>query len=370
MNGTLVLDTTAYDLYRFNQSAAKEWENYKAHSSDFSLVNGQGYLYATKATQTLVFMGDAFNMGTAPVKVPLGHTEGKPLTGWNLVGNPFTVDAYVNRSFYTMNDEGTGLIPNAITDYQNTTIAPCTGIVVQATGVNDTITFSTTAPTQQSAGGNNGSLNIALSQVVEPIDPSLRGTKQSSIIDNAIITFSDGSELGKFYFGEQDANIYIPQGNEDYAIAYSDTQGEMPLNFKAHKSGEYTLTISAPLTSNFSTLTLIDNLTGANIDLLQTPSYTFTARTDDYASRFKLVFNGNNNDIDPEGNDDFAFIDGNGNIIVNGEGMVQIIDVTGRILVERKDAARHVSTANMTPGVYMLRLINGENIKTQKIVVK
>ena len=33
--------------------------------------------------------------------------------------------------------------------------------------------------------------------------------------------------------------------------------------------------------------------TGADIDLLQTPSYTFEARTTDNTSRFKLVFSVN-----------------------------------------------------------------------------
>jgi hypothetical protein len=37
-------------------------------------------------------------------------------------------------------------------------------------------------------------------------------------------------------------------------------------------------------------LHLIDNLTGADVDLLQMPEYTFTAKTTDYASRFRLVF--------------------------------------------------------------------------------
>ena len=67
-------------------------------------------------------------------------------------------------------------------------------------------------------------------------------------------------------------------------------------------------------------------------------------------------------------NEAFAFIS-NGNIIVNGEGTLQVIDVTGRILVSR-DAARHVSTSGMTPGVYVLRLINGDDVKTQKMVEK
>ena len=45
-----------------------------------------------------------------------------------------------------------------------------------------------------------------------------------------------------------------------------------------------------------------------------------------------------------------------------------VIDMTGRIIINR-DAAGHVSTNGMTPGVYVLRLINGEKIKTQKIIL-
>ena len=49
--------------------------------------------------------------------------------------------------------------------------------------------------------------------------------------------------------------------------------------------------------------------------------------------------------------------------------LLQIVDMTGRIILSR-DAARHVSTAGMTPGVYVLRLIEDDNVKTQKIVVR
>ena len=41
----------------------------------------------------------------------------------------------------------------------------------------------------------------------------------------------------------------------------------------------------------------------------------------------------------------------------------------GRIVVST-DVARNVSTSEMTPGVYALRLINGNNVRTQKIVIK
>lgn len=48
--------------------------------------------------------------------------------------------------------------------------------------------------------------------------------------------------------------------------------------------------------------------------------------------------------------------------------MLQIVDVTGRVLVCR-DAACHVSTNGMAKGVYVLRLIEGEKVRTQKIVI-
>ena len=94
-------------------------------------------------------------------------------------------------------------------------------------------------------------------------------------------------------------------------------------------------------------------------------TYTFEARTTDYASRFRLVFSICE---DANGDSAFAFIS-NGNIIVNGEGTLQVIDMTGRVVV-CTDAARNVSTDGMTSGVYVLRLINGDNVKTQKIVVR
>ncbi|MBQ1584260.1 MAG: T9SS type A sorting domain-containing protein [Prevotella sp.] len=63
----------------------------------------------------------------------------------------------------------------------------------------------------------------------------------------------------------------------------------------------------------------------------------------------------------------------NGQIIVTAadacNACLQVVDVMGRIVVST-DVARNVSTSEMTPGVYVLRLINGNNVRTQKIVIK
>lgn len=118
----------------------------------------------------------------------------------------------------------------------------------------------------------------------------------------------------------------------------------------------------------FDYLHLIDNLTGNDIDLLASPSYTFEAKSDDYASRFKLMFSAVDNDNE---NDDFAFIS-NGNLIVNSTGILQVIDVLGRQCYAKELSTDNcqLPIVNLPAGVYVLHLINGNNVKTQKIIIK
>ena len=335
-----------FDLYRLNPSNTT-WENYHTHTSEFNLVNGMGYLYATKETKTLAFSG-TLNTGAEQLTL-----TGLP-AGFNLVGNPFTVNAYVSKPFYTLNGDGSAIL----TTQSTSAIPPCYGVIVEVNG-SEAVTFNTTVPDQQNAN-NKGGLQIALTQA---------NSRSNTRMDNAIVSFNEGSELGKFYFGQQDANIYIPQGGKECSIVYSDMRGEMPLNFKANKDDEYTLTFSSPLTFNY--LHLIDNITGANVDLLQTPSYTFTGRTTDYASRFRLVFVANDANLGGEGSDDFAFIS-NGELIVLGEGTLQVFDVLGHQLYAKQVSTPHSSllTSHFPAGVYLLRLITSDRERVQKIVVK
>ena len=270
-----------FDLYRFNQSAELEWENFYQHltgGNSFALENGKGYLYANKNDVTLEFNGVVYPL--ASKEVALDYDANAEFAGWNLVGNPFHAPAILDKSYYKMNSDGTGLVAEAVSG--NTAIDALTGVMVQANGEDETVLFTkSNAKGQQETGF--GTLQIALTQT---------GTRGNALLDNAIVSFNEGDQLGKLYFGTQDANIYIPQGNKEYAIVSVGNTGEIPLNFKANKNGQYTLTVSATANCQLSIvnyLHLIDNLTGANVDLLQTPEYVFTAQTADYESRFKLV---------------------------------------------------------------------------------
>lgn len=369
VNIASTLATGTYDLYGYHEPT-HHWLNYKKaeHASffdDLKLRRGKGYLYAHEDAKVVSFAG-SMKETDVNVAVPLSwESSNETLKGWNLVGNPYSCNAYSNVAYYVMNAAGNGFESKTVND----AIPPCTGIFVRATGGGQSVTFSTTAP---SSSANNGYLNIALDET---------NTRGSIRQDNAIVSFNEGEELSKFVFNEENAEVYFTQSNEDYAIAYSDKQGLMSLNFKARHDGTYTLSFTAdvisseakksPLNEMFSYLHLIDKRTDSDIDLLAMPSYTFEAKTSDNASRFTLVFD--ESGIASVSAEPFAYVS-NGNIIINAatdKATLQMIDVTGRIVVScTGDAIDHVSTSGMTPGVYVLRLVRGENIKTQKIVIE
>jgi len=343
-----IFAATEYDLYYFDQGEELEWRNHKAAPFDFE--NGKGYLYATKEEQTFVFRG-TYNTSTEPFEVPLDYSETNTSTdmrGWNLVGNPFTVEATIGeRDFYRMNLDGTEVIVA-----EDPIIAAMEGIFVHSDTDGDTVTF--TRATR--ATGNGGRIVLNLS-------------RNSTLIDRAIVRMYEGHNLPKFQIKDNNTKVYIPQQGKDFAVVATQTTGEMPFNFKAIENGTYTLSVHLDGVE-MSYLHLIDNLTGADIDLLQTPRYTFTAKTTDYESRFKLVFSANDEDSPSAGSGTFAYVS-NGNIIVDGEGTLQVFDALGRQLFtkELSTANYQLSTVNV-PGVYVLRLIDGENVKTQKIVIR
>ena len=402
-----------YDLYRFNQSAEAEWENYKnpTHTEGFVLESGQGYLYANANTVTLTFNGLPYN-GTG--QVTLRKDNEALLSGYNLIGNPFGTSATITNDFYRMNDLGTDILPS-----DNHTVEPMEGIFVIAENDGETVSF-----VQQRGGAASDEERIVLNLVEGDLSA---GSTSAPVIDRAIVRLGENRTLPKFQIRDNSTKLYLPQGGEEYAIVSvgadvaRNVSTEIPINFKANENGSYTLSVN-PEGVEMAYLHLIDNFTGADVDLLAmkggdainringgdainringgdainringgdainringgdainringgdakhcVSTYTFEAKTTDLESRFKLVFAANNENGPSTGSGAFAFIN-NGNIVVNGEGTLQVVDVMGRVIVCR-DAMHCVSTNGMPAGVYVLRLVNGDNVKVQKVVVR
>ena len=349
LGATATTETSTYDLYSFDQSEELEWQNYRA--SNFSIESGQGYLYANKEGTTLTFTGMPYSGNTKDVTLTYSTTNSDAnMHGWNLVGNPFNEIAYIDMPFYTLDGDS-----EYVEKAAGAPINPMQGVLVHI-GENDptTLTFSTTPISK------NARLTLNL-------------TQGRSITDYAILSFNESKSLPKMQLRENSTKVYFPVDGKDYAVVSAEeSMGEIPVNFKAESNGTYTISFTSEEVS-FAYLHLIDNMTGIETDLLANPSYSFDARTTDYESRFKLVFATGNNAND----DAFAFFS-NGSFVINNpstssgtsEATLQVIDVNGRILKSESINGCTNLNINAAQGIYMLRLVNGDNVKVQKVMVR
>ena len=130
-----------HDLYAFvpNPSDSLEWRNYATDT--FNLIAGKGYLYANADTVTLTFNGTPYS-GNGEVALVYDATDERKC--WNLVGNPFPYAVYLDREYYVLDADGTGIDPEPIP--ASVPVPPCTAVFVKAVGVNDRAVFSLTAP--------------------------------------------------------------------------------------------------------------------------------------------------------------------------------------------------------------------------------
>ena len=357
-----------YDFYRFDNSYPNaEWRNHRLNDG-FGMTVGQGYLYAHKKGITLNFTGTLNatdeNIQSVGFYNATNYQNAYPFADWFFAGNPFPCSATIVgfEDFYVMNEAGSNFVLS-----EDGVLNPLQGAMIYdaeaPTGNGYTITYQVQGMSKSNNGNetDKGMINLSISQ-------------DNELVDMARVRFGEGSMLGKFNFNENATKLYIPQGKKDYAVVRAQSEGEMPVSFKATKSGIYTFSVE-PKNVEMAYLHLIDNKTGADVDLLATPSYTFEASNDDYESRFRLVFNANNGSNE-NGNETFAYYNGSEWVINNpstGSGdnaTLQVVDMMGRVLSSETLNGNANVTLNQAAGIYMLRLVNGENVKVQKVVVR
>ena len=347
-NGLL---TNNYDLYKFDQSQELEWRNYESTPQPFSTLDHKtGYLYANSGNTTLSFAGTLAATVTA---TSLAYdANATTLKGFNLIGNPFACNATVDRDFYVMNES-----MNEVTLAESgRQIAPCEGIFVQAKGENESVSF-----TKATASAKGTHPKDCFDVFV---------TQGRSAIDRTRVRLGEGIGMEKFSLDNNHTQISLWQDGQQLAVACANGENEMPLNFKAAENGTYTLAFEVE-NLDLDYLHLIDNMTGGEVDVLAMPNYSFEAKTSDYASRFKLVFaeptDGPSADDQP-----FAYYANDEIRIVADacDASLQVVDVTGRVVASVGEHTRCVPTAGIPAGVYVLRLINGDNVRTQKIVIE
>ena len=318
---------------------------------------------------------------------------GRDFPGWNLVGNPY--HAYLDfEQFLTKNGsvepyyviyDADGYkggpksaylyYPNSGSEggeYADQYLHPHQGFFIKTNNGNIPLTFDESMSVTRSDASDiayrSRSYNYPL--------VNLYLSSERGCSDVTVIEFHRPSWGGaKKQKGLRQGNglFYAYHENEPYAALFAkEGTDKVPLKFEAKEDDVFTMRWN---TANgyFSSLYLIDNLTGARYDMLANDSYVFEGHKDDYYSRFYITFDCL--DVEEYEEDEvektFAFFDGS-QWVVTGEGSLELIDLQGRILWQERVSGgqSRVSIPDVAKSLYLLRLVNSsEGTKVQKIVI-
>ena len=351
------------------------------YTNETQFVPGKGYMMAISQDS---YMNSTGKLNNGPVSIAVTNQEPENLKynkGWNLVGNPY--QAYLDLSqvqedgtFYIYDADKGVFAPvvdksSANTDIPSKYIHPHQGFFMY-TASDATFEFlPTMAGTQKSETGSyyrgredqinyplvniyaeneHGNRDLA---VVEFNRPELGGATKVNCVRNTNFQIAASLE------GQRYGLVFTPEGTE-----------RVPVHFITEEDGTFTLTWNTQ-NGEFTSLLLVDNMTGTITDMLRADHYTFESSAEDYASRFYLTYTVTGVDENGEGDGTFAFFDGSA-WVVNGKGQLDVVDVQGRTLYSARlvNDKNRVSLNGVAAGVYLLRVSDGTNTMVQKIVVR
>lgn len=345
-----------YDLYEFDETnlTHEEWRNYKVDGNFNNFTPGRGYLYANDHDVTLNMFG---YLNTSNVTVTMTYTTDRPdeMKGFNLIGNPYPHviykgqgaaidDSRLAAGYYFLSNDGTWQ-----TKTYTDPIQPGMGILVMTSEAGNLNIVKTTAQATSESSSKRDS-----------------GTGMGRIALS--VGNGDSEDVAYLYGGTDKRNLkkishlnnHLPElsfycDQQRYAIAYCDG-GDIPVRFDNRMASTFVMTWDVSDWQGEHPY-LIDNFTGATVDMLSMQDYTFEASGNEHPFRFRLVL-GN-------GFEDGGII----NHSLQGEGILHVYDIMGRVVLCSDDAST-ASTEGLAPGVYVVRWIDGNNVSTQKIVVR
>lgn len=389
-----------YHWVNFKRNGVSHWHedephdhiNYRAVPSaeenvnESTLISGKGYLVAIDKNTFIQSQG-TLNNGDISIDVT---RQGAHKKGYNLLGNPY--QSYLD--FDAFAEENASLWETNVTKYSNSYIlldedqkgyvsyTPGTSKGANAAPryINMHQGFMILADNAGTATFTDDMRGIDQTPDFrgegQPAYPlvNLRVTDANGNCENLVVEMNrpdcggarkaKGLRMGKGQF-------YAHHEDGDYAIFFArEGMRQVPLYFETDVDDTFVLTWDIQ-NGQFHDLRLVDNITGANVDMSQNGQYVFQSSATDYKSRFKLVFDvtGLEEDEDGMASDSFAFVN-NGLLVVNAEGQMDIVDLNGRVVYSSTLTSPQsvIDLNHLSHGLYVLKIAGQKSLMTQKIV--
>ncbi len=353
-----------YDLYKFDgrhENLTVEWRNHKDTTAHFEteFVSGRGYMASYKTNTTASLTGTFFSGTSIDYEVTYKEIVGDS-THWpnfHLLGNPFTFNMDLSKLNTFHLATGVAVINNTggWNYLTNGYINVGDGFFVRTIGVNPSVSYNDNA-TRSSNDNVTDNISVTVSN--------------SKSCDNVVLNFA-GSDKEGFpklnALNDEIAYLYVSDGSERYGIFnYDEDVREIPLSFEAQKMGKYTISVKPE--GEYENIILVDRHTGIETNmLLEDYSFTATSSTKENTDRFIIRF-AKTSDLEIE-TEHFAY-QSNNELIISKDGTLQIFDVMGRMIYsnEVKGQSR-IYVGNFNKAAYILRLVNDEDVKVQKVII-
>jgi hypothetical protein len=386
--------------------------NYVNYDSDIPsdllipVVAGKGYRIAHATGGSVRFKKASF-ANTSNITIAITDESDTNATSgeWNLVGNSYP--AYMNfTSFYNGNSAQFDGIDNGVYGYDgdgtftsynllnkptDDKIAPLQGFFVKAKTGGGTLTLN---PDWRESGTQDDfiaekttskSENKALARI------SLKdGDKSYStdvyFVDNASKGLDRGYDTGAFFLQSKGIYTHLVEGSNGDALAiqalpYEDYNNvSVPLVINATLGSQLSIKIDGLKSTLPSNIYLyLEDTANNTLTILNSEDYKFTADADLKGSgRYYVRFSSkvlstatiSLNKLEIYAVSKTLFINGS----IQNNSKVSVFDIQGRLVLDKSldsgSNSNRLSVSNLGTGVYVIKIINGKQTETKKIIIK
>lgn len=406
-NGTLYLfgpyDKTTGEYLTYNGS------------STVTLDPAIGYRSASSDNGSFIFSGSANNGVVVSNITNSGPTEAE----WNLVGNPYPsylkVQAFLNHEVSTgvkninlMNIgtaaiygyDGSALDGWTIYNLANTTpstlIAPGQGFFVSADPTNVPLFDLEFTPAMRTTGTSDDFIVGRSSENYNSVLSKLRLSSDSNSSSTSIY-FIEGTSRGldkgydasAFNGVSSEISIFtnLVEDNEGLDIAiqslpYDDFNNVViPLGVKSSTGSVLTISIDDKSSLPDNIFVYLEDTLNNTKTLLNNSDYRFTSTSDlTGTSRFLLRYSSNEISASISVLDNILIYSDHSNkeIIIKGElsenSNAKLYDIHGRVIINHDlystKSVNSINVSGLSAGIYIIKISDGINTKTQKLVIR
>lgn len=328
----------------------------KATPFEKTFLQGRGYMASYESATTVSIVGTLYHENS--FVYDLDYNADDRWENFYLLGNPFPYDLTWSEFAHSGIVPGFAVVNSTSGAYQyevdvNNTIKAGDGFMVLTNASNPTLSVNATRGASRKA-----------SDYINVVATGVAGS------DNLIVSLS-GKENGGFFklenFNEDIASVYVLNYEDMYGIAnYDEDVEEVDFCFIANNMGYYTISMMPK--GEFTSVKLYDRVEDVEVDMMQNKEYKFFALSEDYANESRFVLKYEKKGAESDGT--FAYQSGD-DLVVNAEGLIQIMDVMGRIVHsgEYQTVNNRIDVSGLKNATYVIRNIKNNEVRTQKIVI-